>query len=499
MYQIIAIIFLAWVILQTRTYFRLSHIPGPFLAKLTNIPRFTWVLSNKAHDIHVSLHRKHGPLVRFGPNMVSVADPKEVSHVYAFKYPWVKSNFYSALQMKPRGKPIPGIFAAQDEAVHKLLKRPVAGAYAMSTLVSFEPYVDTTMRVFCDELERRFSDRQVCDFGKWLQMFAFDVIGELTFSRRLGFLESGEDVNHVMANIWETFKKTSLVTQMPWLDRVWLNNPIQRWRRGGGASPGAAFAMACVEERRQKTTDKNDWGFNTRDFLSRFMEIEAKDRTVPPYALAAWASSNITAGSDTTGIFLRTVFYNLLKNPNTLHRLLEELDSAAAAGNLDDLASWKQTRELPYLDAVIKEGGRIHPPFGLPYERVLPKEGATICGEFLPGGTVVGMSAWVVHRDKDLYGEDCDEWNPERWLRYDAERRRAMENALLTFGAGHRSCMGKHIAYLEMYKVIPTLLRRFEFELVGPDEGGAWDVKNRWFVMQEGFLVRLRKRTGVSD
>ncbi|KAL4903514.1 hypothetical protein BDW74DRAFT_186129 [Aspergillus multicolor] len=465
MYQIIAIILLVWAVLQVRSYLRLSHIPGPFLAKLTNIPRFTWVLSNKAHDIHVALHRKYGPLVRFGPNMVSIADPKEVSHVYAFSNPWVKSDFYHALLMKPRGKPIPGIFAAQDEAVHKLLKRPVAGAYAMSTLVSFEPYVDTTMRVFCEELERRFSGNgRVCDFGKWLQMFAFDVIGELTFSRRLGFLESGEDINHVMASIWETFKKTSLVTQMPWLDKVWLNNPIQRWRRGGGASPGAAFAMARVEERRQlqRTTDKNDWGFNTRDFLSRFMEIEAKDRTVPPYALAAWASSNITAGSDTTGIFLRTVFYNLLKYPSTLRRLLEELDAAATAGNIDDLASWKQTRELPYLDAVIKEGGRIHPPFGLPYERVLPKEGATICGEFLPSGTVVGMSAWVVHRDKELYGEDCDEWNPDRWLRYDVERRRAMENALLTFGAGHRSCMGKHIAYLEMYKVIPTLLRRFE-------------------------------------
>lgn len=114
--------------------------------------------------------------------------------------------------MKPDGKPIPGIFAAQDDEIHKRLKRPVAGAYAMSSLVSFEPYVDSTMRVFCDQLRRRFVETgEPCDLGKWLQMFAFDVIGELTFSRRLGFLETGEDREGVMDGIWDMFRETSLV------------------------------------------------------------------------------------------------------------------------------------------------------------------------------------------------------------------------------------------------------------------------------------------------
>lgn len=71
---------------------------------------------------------------------------------------------------------------------------------------------------------------------------------------------------------------------MPSLERFWTNNPIQRYMRGGGVSPGAAFAMRQVEKRRelQLTTQKNDWDFNNRDFLSRFTEIEAKDKSVPP-------------------------------------------------------------------------------------------------------------------------------------------------------------------------------------------------------------------------
>jgi hypothetical protein len=201
--------------------------------------------------------------------------------------------------MKPTGKPVPGIFATQDENIHKALKKPISGAYSMSTLVLFEPYVDVTMRVFCEQLHKRFvapptpmSDftntdpaGPVCDFGQWLQFFAFDVIGQLTFSKHLEFLEMGKDVDKVMARLWGMFKQTSLASQMPWLDPLWTNNPLKRWMRSKGTSPGAAFAMDRIAERRalMRESGKNDWGVKERDFLSRFLEIEAKeDGGVPP-------------------------------------------------------------------------------------------------------------------------------------------------------------------------------------------------------------------------
>jgi cytochrome P450 len=148
--------------------------------------------------------------------------------------------------------------------------------------------------------------------------------------------------------------------------------------------------------------------------------------------LLTWVTSNIIAGSDTTAIFLRTIFYNLLKDPRSMKLLLNEIDDAAKADRLSDLVSWKEARELPYLDACIKEAGRIHPPFGLPLERVVHPEGAVICGEHLKGGTVVGINAWVVHRDKETFGEDCDEWRPDRWLEADEKTRSKMEHGLLT-------------------------------------------------------------------
>jgi cytochrome P450 len=219
---------------------------------------------------------------------------------------------------------------------------------------------------------------------------------------------------------------------MPWLDYVWINNPIKRFLRGKGVSPGAAFAMARVQERRQAlaTGKGKDWNDTSRDFLSRFLEIEEKE-SVPPYAVAAWAGSNITAGSDTTGIYLRTLFHELLTHPESRDKLRRELDTAASQGSLSTLATWGETSKLPYLDACIKEAGRLHPPFALPYERVVPTGGATLCGARVGEGTVVGMSAWAVHRDEELFGGDSDCWRPERWLEVGPERKREMENGLL--------------------------------------------------------------------
>ena len=219
---------------------------------------------------------------------------------------------------------------------------------------------------------------------------------------------------------------------MPWLDYVWINNPIKRFLRGKGVSPGAAFAMAQVQERRQALAKGKgkDWNDTSRDFLSRFLEIEEKE-SVPPYAVAAWAGSNITAGSDTTGIYLRTLFHELLTHPESRDKLRRELDTAASQGSLSTLATWGETSKLPYLDACIKEAGRLHPPFALPYERVVPAGGASLCGARVGEGTVVGMSAWAVHRDEELYGVDCDRWRPERWLEVSPERKREMENGLL--------------------------------------------------------------------
>ncbi|KAF6218600.1 hypothetical protein HO133_005951 [Letharia lupina] len=427
--------------------------------------------------------------------MVSVGDPAEIPNLYSFTGKFTKSDFYHVIVFYAKGKPVQTIFTTQDENLHRMLKRPIAGIYTMSNLMSFEPYVDTTISFFFAQLDKRFAQTgDICNLGTWLQMFAFDVMGELTFSKRLGFLERAEDVDGIMESIWHYFQKTTPVTQIPWVDRLWAKNPIFQRLKAVRMNPIAGFGLARIAERKSApdTSDNKESSTNSRDFLSRFLEAQAKDKTIPPWALTAWTTSNIAAGSDTTAILLRTTIYSLLSHPATLSRLLSELDSLPPS-SVRTSTTFKQARSLPYLDACIKEAGRLHPPFGLPLERVVPPEGATVCRQRFTGGTVVGMSPWVVHRDQDVFGEDAGVWRPERWLDCDNEQRRRMEAGLLTFGAGHRACIGKNISYLEVYKLIPSLLRTYEIAFAEPGCPG-WRVENRWFVNQTGLNVRLKRR-----
>jgi hypothetical protein len=72
----------------------------------------------------------------------------------------------------------------------------------MSNLVSYEPLVDSTTKVFLSQTEKLFADTgKTCDFSRWLQYYAFDVIGELTWSKRLGFVERNEDVQGIVGFI----------------------------------------------------------------------------------------------------------------------------------------------------------------------------------------------------------------------------------------------------------------------------------------------------------
>ena len=126
---------------------------------------------------------------------------------------------------------------------------------------------------------------------------------------------------------------------------------------------------------------------------------------------------------------MQTVIYNVLTNPNTYEKLLAELLSA----NLTrPYPKWEEVSRLPYLDACVQEGLRVHPPFALPFERIVPEGGMEILGHYLPGGTIVGANPYVTNRYKATWGEDADFWRPERWLEHGSEHKRKLEDTMLT-------------------------------------------------------------------
>lgn len=214
------------------------------------------------------------------------------------------------------------------------------------------------------------------------------------------------------------------------------------------------------------------------DFLTKF--ILAKDdnpEIITDNTVLGLTLTMVNAGSDTTSTALSAFFYYILRQPEKMRRLVDEVDShfpnipaTDQATSFDQIVvSFSDSQKLPYLDACLKETFRFHPSLGgMVLERITPAEGATICGEFIPGNTRVCCNAWITHRYKQLFGDDADEFRPERWLECSTEQASLMNKSLITFGSGPHTCIGKSIALLELYKVIPSLLRAFTVSFSSP-------------------------------
>ena len=116
-----------------------------------------------------------------------------------------------------KGGKIPDVFATRDEDVHRRMRRPVANLYSVTNLQRFENRMTATVQLLFSRLDELFAaDKKEgrgdsVDLFRWIQFFMFDVLGELTFSRSLGCLQKGEDVQGVIGEIWRYFRNVAAV------------------------------------------------------------------------------------------------------------------------------------------------------------------------------------------------------------------------------------------------------------------------------------------------
>lgn len=200
----------------------------------------------------------------------------------------------------------------------------------------------------------------------------------------------------------------------------------------------------------------------------------------------------IIAGSDTTATALRATLLYIITTPRIIGKLRAEMDAAEDVGALSNPITNAEAKELPYLQACIREGLRIHPPFtGLIMKRV-PPAGDTINGQYVPGGTSIGHSTWGMERN-EIFGKDAEVFRPERWIDADPETEAQMDRTVeLIFGYGRWGCLGKSVAYVELNKFFVELLRRFDMELIDPKN--PWKSANHNLFFQEDMWLRVTER-----
>ncbi|KAJ3862444.1 cytochrome P450 [Lentinula novae-zelandiae] len=204
------------------------------------------------------------------------------------------------------------------------------------------------------------------------------------------------------------------------------------------------------------------------------------------------SSTLIFAAMDTTSSAMARLLHLLSRHPEAQKKLRQELIEAKRGKDGQDF-SYEELTALPYLDAVCRETLRLYTPASAVTRRarqdaiipllkpIIGLDGTEIHEVAVPNDTAVIVSLSNSNRNSDLWGEDADEWKPERWL---SPLPKALVEAripgvyshLMTFLGGGRSCIGFKFSQLEMKVVISTLVEKFQFSPSSKDSEIFWQM-----------------------
>lgn len=196
------------------------------------------------------------------------------------------------------------------------------------------------------------------------------------------------------------------------------------------------------------------------------------------------------AGRDTTGAALTWFFWLLSKNKQAEEKIIEELKQYSLVKK-EGIAG-EELGKLVYLHAALCESLRLYPP--VPFEhKAVVKEDVLPSGVEVRPGIKILIFLYGIGRMKEVWGEDCMEFKPERWISEKGKLRHEPSFKFLSFNAGPRTCLGKEVAFAQMKTVVAGILSRFHVDVV---EGQVVEPKLSIILhTKKGLMVRIRERS----
>ncbi|RTE80588.1 hypothetical protein BHE90_004925 [Fusarium euwallaceae] len=475
-----------------RSWYRLSHVPGPFWAGFSKAWMVRQSLKGTQPYAIQAANEKYGSLVRIGPNELATDDPKLLRRMMASRSPYSRGPWYNALRFEP-GKD--NLFSMRDDDAHAKLRNKMAAGYSGKENESLERTVDAHIARLIDLIETKYlstsREYRPADFAQKIQYFTLDVISDLAFGQPFGYVDQDDDVFDFIKITRSFFPVTLVIANIPSLVSLLHSRlfrgllPKESDKFGFGAFIGVANKK--VAERFAPNAIQHS------DMLGSFIRHGLTQEEASRESLL-----NVVAGSDTSATTIRVIMLSLLSNPMAYRNLQREIDDAIKAGKISSPVTDAEARKLPYLQAAIQEGLRIKAPAAGPLFKTVPKQGDTIDGKFIPGGTQIGTSPFSIYHSKKIFGNDAALFVPERWLEAEPEQVEGMSEVVnLVFSSGKYQCLGKPVALMELNKIFVELLRRFDFAMTRPER--PLHIMNAGIWLIEDFPVRISRRDNGPD
>lgn len=201
-----------------------------------------------------------------------------------------------------------------------------------------------------------------------------------------------------------------------------------------------------------------------KDIVADLIQLHKDRPEFNEQYLRRMAITNLGAGHET----MTSTLVSVLAMIGTHHEVQERI-----AGELrhvpDPLTYDASSVRLEFTQACIKEAQRLHPVIGMSLPRSVPAGGMEINGLCVPVGTTVGCNPVSLHRNPEIFGRDAELYHPNRWLK-DEKHTRDMERYNLIYGGGARTCPGRYLAEMLVFKIVLAVLRHFEIKVTMPPE-----------------------------
>ena len=344
-------------------------------------------------------------------------------------------------------------------------------AFVMKSVRQYEPTVVKYADLLVKQLKARSG--QVVDSTEWINFFTFDVMGKLSFGRSFDNLEKAE--SHWFVHlIHENGAPVGAFGTVNWLLHIATSIPA-------ALNPMVKmldYSEKCVDERIANEPEEPD-------VMSHILEAGPffEDPKTEKLLLTGDARLLIIAGSDTTATTLAFAMYYFAKDPSLLKRLRDDLDQHNVVN--DESLDLAGLQHLPYLNGLINEVLRMHPPVPGGMYRDPPPEGIEVNGHFLPPGVVTVAPHYTIQRCEyhphwrqnillTLFTAPKafarpNEFIPERWT---TQPELVLDKtAWFPFSIGRYGCIGKQLALIELRTVLTKLALELDIKFA-PGETG---------------------------
>ncbi|KAI1741372.1 cytochrome P450 [Xylaria scruposa] len=489
-------IYILGLVVYRLTFHPLAKFPGPLLCRVSYLPQayYEAILQGKfIHEIP-KYHEKYGPIVRLSPHEVHVNDISVFHEIFNRNRGFTKDPVtYSVGSNNAMTMTIP-------VEAHRAKRQVLDPVFSKRRVNAMESSIyDEIDRVF-EKVEQFRKNGGEVPIHQLFYCYTADVVSELLFGKRLDMVSATDfrtkvkDMQFFTSGVWAALHFTYLrqmVTEGPrWL-ATYLSGTYIKMITYFESLAKEALAQYDQDKAFQKE-DHEETIFDR--MVTNNRRRREKDPSIKPLKfrdLADESAMILNGGTEPPANQMAYATYHFLKYPKVQRRIIEELSSI----DLDERGRLplQKIEQLPYFTSFVKESLRHATliPGRLP--RRIPKGGLYVpsANITIPEGHAVGISHDLIHRDPKIFPEP-DEFRPERWLGGPGKE---LTHWLVSFSWGRTDCIGKNLAWAEMYLMLANLFTRYELELAS-DAHEAMKWEDRVIMHPHGFLhVKAKART----